>query len=169
MLRGQGGHTTTHAPTNAIPFAAARKRESDRPTQLHNEEQYQGPRANYGPADNLLHSPITLRGPFSFLKMLLCQALECVQQCQLHPPCHVAVVSVPQIGLYATGTKCKKDTLFHFAAAKPVLFVSSPFQNAEGSYLSKAKPRNWEAHTLFGFLTKLLETLDRNNLMFITF
>lgn len=128
-------------------------------TQFHNEEQYQGPRANFSPPDNLFHSPTTLRGPFSFLKMLLCQALRCVQQCQLHPSWHVAVASVPQTGPYATGTKYTKDTFFQFTVPKPVVFVSSSFQNAERSHLSNAKPRNWEAHNLFGFLTKLLEHL----------
>ena len=155
--RGTHHHSCSHQRNS---LCCCTQEEICQTTRLRNEEQYQGPRANFSPADNLFHSPTTLRGPFSFLKMLFCQALGCVQQCQLHLSWHVAVASVPQIGLYAIGTKRTEDTLFHFTVAKPVLFVSSSFQNAEGSHLSKAKPRNWEAHTFFGFLTKLLETLD---------
>lgn len=65
-------------------------------TQLCNQGWYWGPSDNFSPADNLFHSPTTLRGPFSFLKMMLWQSHRCVEQCQLHPPWCAAIASVPQ-------------------------------------------------------------------------
>lgn len=126
MLPGQGDTPKHPCSHQHSPFAASHKRESARPLGFAMRNSIRAPRPTLALQSlSLTYYP---QRTFFFSWDAALPSPRVPAAVQLHPSWHVAVASVSQIGLYATGTKCWKDTLFHFHCCKTcaVCFVFLP-------------------------------------------